>query len=82
MDSWRQEKHGVPNRKCFKPPAPGVNYRQFGHFPTHVADCPQVPLEPGDGFFTPKFGIGLDISVESLGLPQSLAPGEGQRFKA
>lgn len=52
-----------------------VNYRQFGNFPTHVADCSQVPLEPGG--FTPKFGIGLDMSVESLGLPQSLAPGEG-----
>jgi hypothetical protein len=64
-------------------PGSGVNYRQFGDFPTHVVDCPpQVPLEPGG--FTLKFGIGLDMSIKLLGLPQSLAPGEGggQRSKA
>lgn len=63
-------------------PGSDVNYRQFGNFPTHVVDCsPQVPLEPGG--FTLKFGIGLDMSIKLLGLPQSLAPGEGgQRSKA
>ncbi len=38
---------------------------------------PQVRLEPGG--FTTKFGIRLDMSIQFLGLPQSMATGEEGR---